>query len=385
MNPRHAIKPLLRLLRTLIFAMTDRLAVIGTARRGDGGIVVLMPHGLGDLVLYTPFHLALRARHAGQALTLVCAPGATDYARLHLPAERIVPVERRRMWRDPVYRMGVLRRIARIGPSMILQPMPNRDHWVDDALVRASGARERLGCAGNDMMITAPQRRRGDGWYTRLLPDTGERHDSPHYAAIFRAITGEALPHMLPRLDRPPRSPLAPAGPYLVLAPEASIGEKVWPAERFLSAARAIAAETGAAIVAVGCGRLPGTDGAITDLGGALDMADLIAILAHARVVVTNDSAPLHLAAALGVPVVAITGGGMPLRYLPYPAGPETPSIRVAEVSPTWDCYGCLWRCTRNAAPGDTAPCITAVTEREVIGLALDAWREGATPPAAAP
>ena len=383
MTATGLLKPLLRGLRTVVFAATDRLAMLGAARRDAGGVAVLMPHGLGDLVLCTPFIQALQAHHADETMTLVCAPDAEPYVRRHLPAARVILVERARMWRDPRYRFRVLRAMARTGPRLVVQPMLNRDHWVDDALMRASGARERVGCAGNDMMITPSQRRRGDVWYTRLLPETGEAHDVGHYAAICGAITGTTLPRLRPRLAPPPRSALVPDTPYVVLAHEASIAEKIWPAARFAAAAEAIAARTGAAVIAVGHGSFPG-DGVI-DLGGRLALGDLIAVLAHARVVVTNDSAPLHLAAALGVPVVAVTGGGMPGRYLPYPDEPGAPRIRAAQVSPAWSCFGCLWRCTRNARPGSTAPCIEAVAVREVVDLALEAWRDGATPPAAGP
>ena len=143
MTLRGRLKPLLRGLRTIVFAATDRLAVLGTAPRNTGGIAVLMPHGLGDLVLCTPFSRALQARQADEALTLVCSADAEAYARHCLPAWRIIAIERLRMWRDPRYRFRVLRAMARIGPRLVIQPMPNRDHWVDDALMRASGARER--------------------------------------------------------------------------------------------------------------------------------------------------------------------------------------------------------------------------------------------------
>ena len=48
-----------------------------------------------------------------------------------------------------------------------------------------------------------------------------------------------------------------------------------------------------------------------TDMRGLTDMHGLISILAHARIVFCNDSAPAHLAAALGVPVVAVGGGSI--------------------------------------------------------------------------
>jgi heptosyltransferase-2 len=62
--------------------------------------------------------------------------------------------------------------------------------------------------------------------------------------------------------------------------------------------------------------------GAGLDLGGATDLAVLAAILACAAVVVTNDSAPMHLASALGVPQVAIFCATVPAQGY-APLGPQ--------------------------------------------------------------
>jgi ADP-heptose:LPS heptosyltransferase len=101
-------------------------------------------------------------------------------------------------------------------------------------------------------------------------------------------------------------------------------------------------------------------------------MQGLISVLAHARIVLCNDSAPAHLAAALGVPVVAVGGGGMPERYLPYPsAGADAGQPYLVVVDPPWPCFGCGWQCRYAPPPGTVAPCVAEVTVRQVVGAAL--------------
>src|SRR5437899_921845 len=59
------------------------------------------------------------------------------------------------------------------------------------------------------------------------------------------------------------------------------------------------------------------------DLVGKTTLKELISLLRRVRVLITNDSGPMHLAAALGTPVVAMFGPTDPIRTGPYGAGHE--------------------------------------------------------------
>ena len=104
---------------------------------------------------------------------------------------------------------------------------------------------------------------------------------------------------------------------------------KRWPLERFADVARSLAERTGCRFVLFGgtadiplaeelTHRLQGLS--VTSLAGQTTLAELMGALALCRVVITNDTGPMHLAAALGVPVVVpfgstspeLTGPGLP-------------------------------------------------------------------------
>ena len=348
------------------------LALPNAPRRG---IAIILPHGLGDLVLYTPTFRHLRAHYADQPIVLICSRRARAYAEIYLTAERIITFDRDRMRRDPWYRMRLVSTVARAGVRVAIRAAYNRGRWVEDVLLGASRAAERIGSSGAPTFITARERARGDRGYTRLIAEPpGPMHDTERNAAFGTALTGSAPPRLMPSLMRAPRHAAAPAGGYVVAACEASSALKTWPVEHLLDASVAIAARTGLAVVLVGetkPSRSP-MHRSVVDLRGRTDLRDLIAILAHARIVLSNDSAPVHLAAALGVPVVAIGGGGMPARYLPYPAGDSTtdrPCLVI--VDPPWPCFGCGWQC-RYAPPRNApAPCVAAVSVDAVVGAAL--------------
>jgi ADP-heptose:LPS heptosyltransferase len=102
---------------------------------------------------------------------------------------------------------------------------------------------------------------------------------------------------------------------------------KQWHPSRFGEAAGRIAKERGAALVLTGSpGDRPLVDAAraavpgevtVIDLAGRLDLVTLAAVLQRLSLYITGDTGPMHLAAAVGTPIVAVFGPSMPARYAP--------------------------------------------------------------------
>jgi len=83
----------------------------------------------------------------------------------------------------------------------------------------------------------------------------------------------------------------------------------------------------------------------IIDLTGRLDIASLAALLAKVNLLITNDSGPMHLAASLGTPVVALFGPETPIRFGPL-------GMKHTVFYPSIYCSPCL-----NIYNQKTAPC----------------------------
>jgi ADP-heptose:LPS heptosyltransferase len=105
---------------------------------------------------------------------------------------------------------------------------------------------------------------------------------------------------------------------------------KQWHPSRFGQAAGRIARAVGSAIVLTGTDQdRPLVDEArsaipggvdVVDLSGPLDLLTLAAVLSRLSLYVTGDTGPMHLAAAMGTPVVGVFGISDPLRYAPLVA-----------------------------------------------------------------
>ena len=119
----------------------------------------------------------------------------------------------------------------------------------------------------------------------------------------------------------------APPKRTVLLAPTAGWGAKQWPAERFGALARKLAEygyevkiNAARADDPVAAAVVRASEGAAQVAPGSV--AGLIAQVRHAALVVGGDSGPVHLAAAVGTPVVALFGPTDPARNGPWGAGP---------------------------------------------------------------
>jgi heptosyltransferase-1 len=110
---------------------------------------------------------------------------------------------------------------------------------------------------------------------------------------------------------------------FAVLNPGAGWGAKQWPAERYGMVARRLAEDGLKSFVNFGPGeeqlsRATETASANAATGVTCTISELISLMRRASLFVGGDTGPLHLAAALGVPVVAIFGPTNPARNGPW-------------------------------------------------------------------
>jgi heptosyltransferase-1 len=188
---------------------------------------------------------------------------------------------------------------------------------------RLSGARTRLGPAEPR---EAPARR----FYTRAITTEGA-HVVEKALSLASAVAGEALTY------EPPVFPQDPATeawadrfhssigwkPLAIVNPGAGWGAKCWPVESYGAVANALADREMAVVVNYGPEEEP-LARSVRDCSGGrarlvkCTVGELIAVTRRASLFVGGDTGPMHMAAALGVPVVALFGPTRPERNGPY-------------------------------------------------------------------
>jgi len=343
-------------------------------------LVVRLDH-IGDFILWIPAAKELRAIYPAADWQLILLANKTwaDMAMELDIFDEVLPIDRQRLLTNLTYRFRALCQSRRACADTAIQPTYSRDALRDDALIRASGAEQRIGSQGDYSNTTPWLKSLSDRTYTRLVPATTKPiHELQRNAEFVVGLGG------LNRLDFP-SLPVPSTQPpsvlddttYFVLFPGASWTGKQWPAARFAELAARIRRQTG--WVCVICG---GVADAVTaqkiqtlagppviNLAGKTDMQELVATLARSRLVITNDTSAAHMSPAVGTPTVCILGGGHYGRFLPYSLSDDLPNMAV--VNKPMECYGCNWRCIYSVATSDAMPCIAQISVEDVLQVVI--------------
>ncbi len=285
---------------------------------------------MGDILHSMPAVTALRQAHPewtiGWAIEpkwrgLFCANGSEPRTagmplvdRLHL-----VPAKE---WARAPFRIGTLRDIQRVRRelrAMQYDLAVDLQGAVRSAMV-ARWARTRR------VIGEAQPREFAAKWFFDEKVETHGVHVIEQSMEVANAIIGETLTMTLPLLPRDLVAEVNAAEirqPFVLLSPGAGWGAKRWPADRYGAAARNLVGAGFGVVVNSG----PGEEHLAQEIAErsevevrivALEMRDLISVTRRAALVIAGDTGPLHLACALGKPVVGIFGPTDPARNGPF-------------------------------------------------------------------
>ncbi len=89
---------------------------------------------------------------------------------------------------------------------------------------------------------------------------------------------------------------------------------------------------------------------------GRTDLPQLASILSASRLVLTNETSAVHIAAACGTPTVCLLGGGHFGRFMPYKVQQSKHRPLPRAVIHSMPCFGCNWECIYERQPGRPSP-----------------------------
>jgi heptosyltransferase-2 len=317
-------------------------------------ILVRMPNWLGDAVMATPALNNLLQHYVDARAVLVGSRVVAELFREDARFEAVVTdgSKKQRFPRLAAFQLG--RETKRQhGPFDLAIAFPNR--LSSRLLLRGSGAERQLG--------------RRYGVASLLLTDSIACSSAAHHAEIYNQIVNgflgthyETLPARL-RAERTHSY----ARPTVGLNPGAAYGvARRWPPERFAAAACQLANSYDIAIfggpdemeLAAQIERHLLAQGVTNyvNLAGA-PLSEFVAQIAGLALMVTNDTGPMHVAGALGIPTVAVVGPTDPTQTSPW----RHPRLRV--IYKGLDCSPCHRRecplghhaCMQTIEPGEVA------------------------------
>jgi heptosyltransferase-1 len=301
-------------------------------------LLVVRLGAMGDILHALPAITALRRAHPGWIIDWVVEPGwrallsaqPPGYKSVRGPAQPVVdnlhlaPTKawrRAPLSRNTINEISELRRTLRSTPYDAILDLQGA---LRSAVVaKLTGCRRRIG--------EAEPREPAARWLFTERIVTHGAHVIEQDVELAEAVAGDALAFTKPWL---PVDPAAEAwcdkllgeeveDPVVLLNPGAGWGAKRWPAERYAAVASALTEGGFRVLVNAGPGEEP-LAASIRDQSAeaatplTCTLAQLIALTCRVALVIAGDTGPLHLACAIGRPVVGIYGPTDPTRNGPY-------------------------------------------------------------------
>lgn len=375
---------------------TYRRGIVIPAAMSDTAAVELKPfrvlvrstNWLGDAVMAIPAVQAIARGRPDAGVTVLAPAKLADLWRAVPEVAEVLTIEPH----DNVF--AVAKTVRRAGPFDAAVLLPNS---LRSALeVWLARVPRRVGYAGhggrrrllNQLIKERPTAELSASAVTGPVAENdSDLHERFRFLEIARAIGAEIDPVLSTPVAAPSSRSLPGGLARFALCPGAEYGPtKRWPAERFAEAARRVAAARPCEWVLLGTEKeralgeeiervlttaipedgsgIVGASAPCDNRIGKTTLGELIAILRGCQLLLTNDTGTMHLAAWLGVPVVAIFGSTEPRLTGPISTvGPGAVRVLRRQV----ECSPCFLR----ECPLDLR-CMTAISAEEVAAAVLE-------------
>jgi lipopolysaccharide heptosyltransferase I len=310
--------------------------------QGFRNILVIKPSSLGDIVLALPALSALRRSFPDAKITWLVRPEFAPLLENHPHLTETMLFDRRflgKAWFHPGALLSLLSLIRRLRRGAFDLVIDLQGLFRTASLAWLSGCKNRFGMAearefGHIFYTHKTQRDQNSihvvDYYLKMVRAAGASQTEAEFLLPIDAGTADSVNALLKRHGITQSN-------YAVFVPGSAQKSKCWPPHNFAALAEKMAAKFKLAIVLVGAETerlitaqiIRATNAPVTDFAGLTSLPELTALFKTARIVVSNDTGPGHIAAALGMPLVMIFGPSNPVRLFPYKR-PET----LAAVDP---------------------------------------------------
>jgi len=307
-------------------------------------ILIIKPSSLGDIVLALPALSALRRSFPDAKISWLIRPEFAPLLKNHPHLTEVITFDRKflgKAWYHPKAFAALVSLIWRLRRSKFDAVFDLQGLFRTACFAWLSGCKRRFGMA--------KARELAHIFYThKTVQDQDCIHLVDYYLKIIKAagatprLRGDRLapaeagvdvrfelmvnPADVDSANRLLASHDIKSKDYVVFVPGSAHSDKCWPVERFAALADRIAAQFSLPIAAVGTESdkivveeiRQLTDVPIANFTGRTSLGELIALLKTAKLVVSNDTGPGHIAAVLGTPLVLMFSWSNPARIAPY-------------------------------------------------------------------
>ena len=357
--------------RWWLFRPLDLLAKHWPVFKKRKGVLVIRMDGIGDMVLFRPSldHYADALSVEKEDITILGCHSWGPITNAIFGGYKVVTIEEHAYARRPLYRFRINLMVRQLAPKITVCDSYLRRAMMADSLVWVSGAEQTI---TSMPYVNEPTRSEFTFYLSQCdeIIDTGSypTHEIDRHFNFISRLSNKNIQPKPPTFDwQEPAPTFANDGPYVLMNPGSNEPGRRWPFESYVGAAEKFLAD-GYRVAFVGTrderwdaallrdvAKKPG----VTDLTGQTTLPELLTLMKHATLVISNDTGPAHLSIALGAPTIVVVGGGHFTSFVPYPDHVCPPNARF--VYEVMDCFHCFWRCHKRESKYDVFPCVAAI------------------------
>ena len=322
------------LLRFIPISIVDLFPKLMREEKGVKEIFLIKSDEIGDYILFRNFLPFIKSNEVYKNYKIVlCGNIAWKNLAGNLDAgfvDEFIWIDKNKLLTNLIYRFKLLKNIAERNPLVSINCSYSRSYYIDDALIRVINSERKVGFKTDLSNSYKWQVKCSDNYYTDLVSCEGTVFDFYKNKIFFEKLFKVNIPIIKPLINKDlNKSNYNIVGQYAVLFVGGKYNYKRWNLKNFVKLGECLIQKYMFKIILCGAYSEQKLNGEffiniknkdmVLDITGKTSLIDLIKILGNARLLVSNDTGIVHLAASMDVPTLVLANGTQFGRFLPYP------------------------------------------------------------------
>ena len=343
-----------------------------TREKAPEGILLISSGGIGDTVLFSYVVEKFSALAIqNEKITLLCNQGSKKVSFLFPTNIMILNIDFQRLRCDLAYRKSIMNNLFEANFRLVIHTDHLRHPDMDEALARACQAEQAIAMMPRHWGKYSSKLRANLGIYDRLFDSGITKKDKIRRWLDFAAWLNheEIVPETLKLPETRLPSPTQEPAPLVVIHPYSAVRQKQFPPSLYQSIIKCIPEHYNIVISGTISDRSHNSE---FEILGELpnvrfegtNFYNLARRLRAANLVVSVDTACMHLAVAVGAPTLCLASAAYVGEIVPYDSALTPPNVQF--VYKNMDCEGCLGNCHFPPENG-MYPCVAQLFETTVL------------------
>ncbi len=292
-------------------------------------ILIIKPSALGDLVQVLPSLAAMRKQWPDAKIKWLVRNEFASLIQGHPYLDEVILFDRKflgKCWKNTKAFGALISLIKRLRKEKFDLVLDYQGLFRTAGFAFLSGSKQRIGPAnareGANMLYTKRVKQDREtihlvDYYLKITSQAGITCENYEFSLPVKSEAKNAVETLLKNHD---------INDYAVFVPGSAHADKCWPTENLAKLADMLNDKYGFSIVASGTPNenplaesiIEKAETPVLNFTGKTNIPELVELMRNAKLVISNDTGPGHIAAALKVPLVMIFGRSNPARVAPY-------------------------------------------------------------------